>query len=72
MSEETSTIAAVADSFTEERALAAARDRGEPEWLLELRTEASRAFAACWTIGSPNIRCASATPARAAAIWTAT
>ena len=46
MSEETSTIAAVADSFTEERALAAAHDRGEPEWLLERRTEASRAFAA--------------------------
>lgn len=31
--------------LTEERALAAARERGEPQWLLDRRAEAARAFA---------------------------
>lgn len=46
---------ATASSYTEERVTAAARERGEPDWLVDRRAEGARAFAAT-PMPTPRLR----------------
>jgi Fe-S cluster assembly protein SufD len=54
MADATSTVRGLA-GLTEERALAAARERDEPQWLLDRRAEAARAYAAL-PVPTPALR----------------